>query len=104
MHHDSRDTLDVWLAQRRMPPAPDRLAERIILEAAHTPQRRSTTLAEWLGGLFADFMPRPAYVIVGFLTLGLLLGIGFSTGDPQLTAANGGTYLQDSLTSQGEVL
>jgi hypothetical protein len=98
-HTDSPDTL---LMHRAEAPAPRAgFAHDIIAAAARTPQRKPATLAEWIGGLFADFLPHPAYAAACVLAIGLMLGLGSPAGNSNVTAASAG-YLQDAFTTQEE--
>ena len=75
------EKLDALLKSRRMEaPRPD-LAQQIILKARTIPQRRSVSLWETIQQVFADFhLAKPAYVLVGTLILGLLIGLSDPSG------------------------
>jgi hypothetical protein len=75
--------LEVMLRSRRIEPAPPGLAERIVRAAQHIPQNQTVSLTQWMRGLFAEFHLRPAYVIVGTLIFGFVVGFTL----PQHTTA-----------------
>jgi hypothetical protein len=67
--------LEAMLQSRRFEPASPDLAERIIRQAQQVPQNQTVALTQWVRGLFAEFrLPRPAYVLVGTLIFGFVVG------------------------------
>lgn len=79
------EKLEAMLHERRLEPASPDLAQRIVLKAQRLPQKQPLPLWQWIRQLFAEFhLPKPAYVIVSTLVLGIV--VGFST--PESTALN----------------
>jgi len=67
--------LEAMLQSRRFEPASPDLAERIVRKAQLLPQHQIVSLSGWVKELFTDFhLPRPAYVLVGALIVGFLVG------------------------------
>jgi hypothetical protein len=74
------EKLDAMLRSRRMERNSPDLAERIILKAQGLPQSQTIPPWQWIRQLFAEFhLPKPAYVIVSALVLGII--VGFSAPD-----------------------
>jgi hypothetical protein len=70
------EKLEKMLRSRRTESASPDLAQRIILQARQMPQLQPLTLAQWLRGLFSEFhLPKPAYVLVGTLLMGIVVGL-----------------------------
>jgi hypothetical protein len=69
------ERLDNLLRARRVQPSSPDLAQRIILKAQQLPQEKNVPFWQWLRDLFAEFhLPQPAYVLVGALLVGMLIG------------------------------
>ena len=78
MSDNRDDRLDQMLRSRRLEPASQDLAQRIILKAQSTPQNKTMPLWQWLRQICAEFhLPKPAYVLASALVFGMV--IGFST-------------------------
>ena len=79
---DNQDTkLDALLRARRVEPASQDLAQRIIRTAQSVPQREALPLLQWLRRLFAEFhLSKPAYVLVSALILGIIVGLSVPEG------------------------
>ncbi|HEY7168397.1 MAG TPA: hypothetical protein VIB79_27810 [Candidatus Binatia bacterium] len=75
------ERLDELLKSRRMEaPRPD-LAQQIILKARAIPQKSSVSLWEAIQQMFTEFhLAKPAYVLVGTLIVGLLIGFSDPSG------------------------
>jgi len=71
------EKLEGMLKSRHIEPASPDLASRIILRASEIPQNQPLSLWQWMRQLFADSLPKPAYILASVLILGLV--IGFST-------------------------
>ena len=70
------EKLESMLSSRRIEAASPDLAQRIILQARQTPQIESSSLAQWMRGLFSEFhLPKPAYVLAGALLMGIVVGL-----------------------------
>ena len=79
MSEDQDEKLDRMLHSRRIEPASQDLASRIILKAQSLPQLQNLSLWQGVRQLFAEFhLPQPGYVLATALVLGMMLG--FSTG------------------------
>jgi hypothetical protein len=93
MSEDQDEKLDRMLHSRRIEPASQDLAARIILKAQSLPQVQNLSLWQAVRQLFAEFhLPQPGYVLATALILGMMLG--FSTapdndqsGDPSSMSA-----------------
>jgi len=74
--------VDHALSQRVLPAMPEGLADRILLQAAHTRQKTARP-ASWTHKIqdFLDdfagmiFLPKPAYAVFALVVLGLGIGI-----------------------------
>ncbi len=75
MSDNRDDKLDALLGSRRIEPARQDLAARIILQAQSLPQIQNISFWQSVRQLFAEFrLPKPAYVLATALILGMLLG------------------------------
>jgi hypothetical protein len=75
MKDNRDDKLDNLLRSRRVEPASPDLAQRIIFKARQLPQNRSVSLWQWMRQICSEFhLPKPAYVLVGALILGTVIG------------------------------
>ena len=74
MSHMQDDKLEAMLKARHIEAASADLSQRIILKSQAIPQK-TLSLWQWLQQLFAEFhLAKPAYVLVGTLILGLVIG------------------------------
>lgn len=86
MSENNDEKLESLLRSRRVEAADPALASRIIAMAQGLEQARNVALWQWVRQSFAEFhLPRPGFVLVGALILGLLVGL--NTG-PEGTAVN----------------
>ena len=102
---DNRDKkLDTLLHSRRVEPASADLAQRIILKARQTPQIKTAPFWQSIRDLFGEFhLPKPEYVLVGVLLLGI--GLGFSVApDANLPRDDGTAYVQSFLSADEALL
>ncbi|MFO1242653.1 MAG: hypothetical protein U1E36_05565 [Rickettsiales bacterium] len=82
-------------------PAPSKnFAERIILAAHSTPQRRPLSVWNYIREAFAEcLVPKPAFVLASMLALGLVFG--FNAANMQSPAKTSVQYVQDAWSNQG---
>ena len=97
---DNRDEqLEAMLRSRRVEAAGADLAERIIRKADAIPQVKNPSLWQLVRDLCAEFhLPKPAYVLAGALTLGVVLGLNTprdSAAPPDGTASAQGFLSND---------
>ena len=75
MSEEQDEKLTRMLHSRRIDPASENLAARIILKAQSLPQVQNLSLWQAVRQLFAEFhLPRPAYVLAGALIFGFVVG------------------------------
>jgi hypothetical protein len=78
------EKLDRMLHSRRIEPASQNLAARIILKAQSLPQVQNLSLWQAVRQLFAEFhLPQPGYVLATALILGMMLGFSTAPDDDQ---------------------
>ena len=78
MSEEQDEKLTRMLHSRRIEPASENLAARIILKAQTWPQVQNLSLWQGVRQLFAEFhLPQPGYVLATAMVLGMMLG--FST-------------------------
>jgi len=88
--HDEK--LDELLRSRRIEPAREDLAERIIQRAQALPQERPARFLDWLTALFDEFhLPKPAYVLASTLVAGFVIGLVTQVGIGQPNASQLGS-------------
>ncbi len=77
--------LEALLRSRRFEPARPDLASRIVLKAQGIRQNQTVSLTWWMKQLFAEFsLPRPAYVLVGTLIFGAVVGFNRPLDPPSV--------------------
>jgi hypothetical protein len=82
MNIDQDQKLEAMLRSRRIESASPDLAQRIILKAEAISQVQTSTLVQWIQGLFAEFhLPKPAYVLTATLVLGFVVGLNSPLND-----------------------
>lgn len=100
--------LDTVLSRRAYLEPSDDLAQRIIAQAAATPQKKTVTILEWIERLFVDLqLPRPAYSFASVLLLGVVLGMSFSSSETEVIGAEldiASTSMQAFLYADEELL
>lgn len=83
------EKLDELLRSRRIEPAREDLAERIIQRAQALPQQRPARFLDWLTALFDEFhLPKPAYVLASTLVAGVVIGLVTQAGIGQPSASH----------------
>ena len=104
MSENRDEKLDRMLHSRRIEPASQDLAARIILKAQSLPQVQNMSLWQALRQLFAEFhLPQPGYVLATALVLGMMLGFG-TAPDNDLSSDASSVTAQISIAGDEELL
>jgi hypothetical protein len=104
MSENRDEKLDRMLHSRRIEPAGQDLAARIILKAQSLPQVQNISLWQALRQLFAEFhLPQPGYVLATALVLGMMLGFG-TAPDNDLSSDASSPTAQISIAGDEELL
>ena len=100
MSQNEDEKLEAIMRQRRVEPASQDLATRIILKAQGLPQIRNISLWQSVRQLFAEFhLPAPGYVLASALILGMIVGF---TATPENTNETNAQIAAQSFLSADE--
>jgi len=104
MSENEDEKLARMLHSRRIEPASQDLAARIISQAQSLPQVQNISLWQSVRQLFAEFhLPKPGYVLASALILGMVLGFSTAPENGQLSEAGSATA-QSFLSGDEELL
>ena len=104
MSENEDEKLARMLHSRRIEPASQDLAARIILQAQSLPQVQNISLWQSVRQLFAEFhLPQPGYVLASALVLGMMLGFSTAPDNAQISDA-GSVTAQSYIASDEELL
>ena len=104
MSENEDEKLARMLHSRRIEPASQDLAARIILQAQSLPQVQNISLWQSVRQLFAEFhLPKPGYVLASALILGMLVGFNIAPDHSSLNE-NNSQAAQSFLSGDEELL